>query len=328
MHEPSSWFEPLEARVLMSAALHGGSLTINGTNGADDIHLAAGGSAGQVIVFGVDGVSEGEVFEGVRKIKITTGGGNDHVVVDTVESTGRKGGPVGVKVNVGTGDDYVRTGDGKDVLVGGDGDDVLDAGGGNDRLYGQLGNDVMFGGDGNDKMFGSIGRDEFYGEAGRDVMHGNAGEDLLQDDTGQDARGGGRSHDTKIDLPLVRVKLTDASGDEAGDPIEFTFSRSGDTAQPFEVFFQLIGSATQGDDYTASVDPPNPPNYQSIVIPAGVSSAVLRLTPIDDALPEGDENVRVMLTPTKGEGQPPVTNYVFAQVEQQSDPAVIHDNDV
>ena len=330
MHGPVSWFEPLEARVLLSATLRGGSLSIRGTDGADDIRVAAGGPAGQVIVFGVDGVSNGEVLEGVRRIKVSTGSGDDRIVVETIESAGRKGGPVAVKVNAGNGNDYVSTGDGNDTIVGGEGDDVLDGGGGNDRLVGQRGNDVFFGGDGNDKMIGGVGRDEFYGEAGRDRMNGNAGEDLLHDDTGQDARGGGRSRDIKIDLTLVRVKLTDADADETPDPAnpaEFTFSRTGPTDQPLEVFFQLLGSATLSEDYDTSVAAPVPPRFHSIVIPAGASSAVLRLTPIDDALAEGDENVRALLSLTTGAGQPAVTNYIFAQVEQLSDAAVIHDHD-
>ena len=58
------------------------------------------------------------------------------------------------------------------------------------------------------------------------------------------------------------------------------------------VHFTVSGTATVGVDYTALP--------ASVVIPAGQSSVVLTVTPIDDAEIEGDESVSLMVQ--SGEG--------------------------
>jgi gliding motility-associated-like protein len=56
------------------------------------------------------------------------------------------------------------------------------------------------------------------------------------------------------------------------------------------VEYYFLGSATFGVDYI--IDPPNP-NY--FIIPAGQDSAVLTITPINDGIVEGTENIKLVV---------------------------------
>lgn len=88
--------------------------------------------------------------------------------------------------------------------------------------------------------------------------------------------------------PIVSLSANDPNASEPGsDTGSFTITRSGSTSAALTVNFSVSGTATAGTDYGALASP--------VTIPAGASSAVLTVTPLDDALVEGDETVVVTL---------------------------------
>jgi N-acetylneuraminic acid mutarotase len=91
-------------------------------------------------------------------------------------------------------------------------------------------------------------------------------------------------------LPVINIAAPDANASESG-PVSrpFIISRSGETDSALTVRFNVSGSATAGLDYSAL--------GTSVTIPAGASSVSLNVSPIDDALVEGPETVRVALAP-------------------------------
>ena len=89
-------------------------------------------------------------------------------------------------------------------------------------------------------------------------------------------------------LPAVSISATDAAAAEAGqDPGRFTVTRTGDTAAALTVQYTRGGSATNGSDYANLAT--------SVTIPAGAASAVITVTPVDDAVVEAAETVVLTL---------------------------------
>ncbi|NOS68533.1 MAG: PKD domain-containing protein [Verrucomicrobia bacterium] len=89
----------------------------------------------------------------------------------------------------------------------------------------------------------------------------------------------------------VWLDASDFDASEPGDtdPGDFTFTRFGTTNTPLQVFFTITGTASNGVDYAAISN--------SFVIPAGVLTAKLPITPLDDPLVEGPETVTITLQP-------------------------------
>ena len=87
----------------------------------------------------------------------------------------------------------------------------------------------------------------------------------------------------------VSVVGTDLNGDEGGDTATLTVNRAGDKSAPLTVLYSVTGTstATSGIDYQALTG--------SLQIPAGANSATIVITPIADALIEGNETVIVAL---------------------------------
>ena len=71
-------------------------------------------------------------------------------------------------------------------------------------------------------------------------------------------------------------------------------TRTGSTATPLTVLYTIGGSATEGSDYRALA--------RRVTIPAGASSAVIAVTPINDAVVEGNETVVLTLSPNVAYG--------------------------
>ncbi|HYG24106.1 MAG TPA: Calx-beta domain-containing protein, partial [Verrucomicrobiae bacterium] len=91
-------------------------------------------------------------------------------------------------------------------------------------------------------------------------------------------------------VPLVTLGVHVSQIVENGiDSAAFVFSRSGSTASPLQVVYNVSGSATAGTDYPTLVG--------VLVIPAGSSSARLEFKPHDDKDVEADETVTVTLSP-------------------------------
>ncbi len=171
--------EALESRLQpaarVTATLAAGVLTIEGTNGPDQIALW--NRSGALSVLG---------------LSINTAAG----VRPSVSATDVKS----IVINALGGDDYVSLGQDipgfrhitqPAVLNGGDGNDYLVGGWGNDTISGGRGNDTLLGGAGNDSIDGGDGNDVLYGEAGSDVLRGGSGRDTLDAGApGEDVNGG------------------------------------------------------------------------------------------------------------------------------------------
>lgn len=86
-------------------------------------------------------------------------------------------------------------------------------------------------------------------------------------------------------VPSVSIVATDSSAREEGlEKGQFKVSRTGDTSQELIIGFASIsGSAVNGTDYLTL------PN--SVTLASGQSEIVIDLTPIDDSISEGTENV-------------------------------------
>ena len=93
--------------------------------------------------------------------------------------------------------------------------------------------------------------------------------------------------------PTVAIAATDAVGAEQGsDPIFFTITRTGNAFTAPVVNLTWTGTATFGTDYTVSVTGGTlSANGLQLTLTAGVTSATVTVTPIDDAASEATETV-------------------------------------
>jgi hypothetical protein len=101
--------------------------------------------------------------------------------------------------------------------------------------------------------------------------------------------GGGISASTSFAIiPEVGIAAADPVAAEAGlDPGLFAVTRSGDPALPLTVNYSISGTASSGQDFTALPG--------TVTIPVGSASADIVITPIQDALVEGNETVVLTL---------------------------------
>ncbi len=208
-----SFLDHLEPRKLLSASLDGGgSLEIHGTAGDDAIVVEATDIDGQVRVSGVESVEDGSIFDGVRRIRVRLGQGDDGASF-VGSFTNERGRVMPIRVFGNAGDDDIDGGDARNRIIGGGGDDVLDGGaradvirgragddvihgnGGPDRLRGDAGRDTINGNDGNDRLKGGRGDDALYGDDGRDRLAGGAGTDMLRGGAGDDWLNGNAGSD-------------------------------------------------------------------------------------------------------------------------------------
>lgn len=86
--------------------------------------------------------------------------------------------------------------------------------------------------------------------------------------------------------PSVSVTASDPNASESGDPGVFTFARS-TTTNALTVFFTLSGSATSSVHY-ANIG-------NSVVIPAGASNRTVTISPINNAVADGNKTVVLTL---------------------------------
>src|SRR3989344_1283684 len=89
-------------------------------------------------------------------------------------------------------------------------------------------------------------------------------------------------------LPTVSVSATDASAGEPSNPGAFNVTRSGVTTSALTVNYVISGSATNGVDYSTIAN--------SVTIPIGSASATVTITPIDDVVYEGTEDVSLTIS--------------------------------
>jgi hypothetical protein len=151
-----------------------GTLTIFGTGGNDVIILTGGATALTATANGR--AMSTTPFNGVSKIVVHAGGGNDRVSLAALSINGT--------INGGPGDDLLEGSQADDVLSGGDGNDTLTANNGRDNLLGGTGDDSLTGGGGIDAFHGEIGNDTLNALDGLSdsILDGGAGTDVLRRD--------------------------------------------------------------------------------------------------------------------------------------------------
>jgi uncharacterized protein YjlB len=89
-------------------------------------------------------------------------------------------------------------------------------------------------------------------------------------------------------LPTVAVTATDATATEEGPTTgAFTVTRTGDVTNTLAVDYTLTGTATSGSDYVALSG--------TATFAAGAATTVVTLTPVNDAIVEGNETVILTL---------------------------------
>ena len=99
----------------------------------------------------------------------------------------------------------------------------------------------------------------------------------------------------------VSVTATDANGaEQAQDPVVFTITRSGSTANAITVNLGWSGTATLTSDYTLTASGGTLNGTSSITLGAGVSSATITAKPVQDTTIEPTETV--VLTVGSGTG--------------------------
>jgi Ca2+-binding RTX toxin-like protein len=133
------------------------SVTVNGTNGSDNIQVS--GTGGSVAVAGLPATVTLAGSEGANDRLIVDGGAGN----DIITAAGLAAGVIGLTIDGGAGNDTITGSQGDDTLIGGDG---------SDSVIGGRGNDIAFLGNGNDTFVWNPGD-------GSDVVEGQAGTDTL-----------------------------------------------------------------------------------------------------------------------------------------------------
>ena len=168
-----------------------GTLTIRGTEAADDAQLAI---AGQVQVT-LNGTTSRFALTDVSKIKFYGYGGDDEFRNSSGINSLINGDSGNDRLEGGWGRDTILGGWGADTMLGGRGDDDLVGGPGNDTIDGQQGNDRVDGDEGDDQLAGGSGNDTLQGNDGRDTLRGGDGDDNLLGGAGNDRLYGGGGDD-------------------------------------------------------------------------------------------------------------------------------------
>jgi parallel beta-helix repeat protein len=111
-----------------------------------------------------------------------------------------------------------------------------------------------------------------------------------------DLNGTNTGNITGEDPSTVTLTVAPASSPEGGDPLVFTFTRSGPTTSALTVNFDVGGTATLTSDYTQSGAASFTGTAGTVTIPVGATSAAISLTPLTDTLEEATETILLELT--------------------------------
>ncbi|MBP9902722.1 MAG: FAD-dependent oxidoreductase [Verrucomicrobia bacterium] len=112
--------------------------------------------------------------------------------------------------------------------------------------------------------------------------------------------------------PTIEVVASDAAaGEYPTNPARFSFVRSGDTNPTVTINYTVNGTATPGVDYAMLPG--------SIVLQAGATATNLLVSPIPDALAEGEETVTLTLQTSLNYTLSPVSNATVALHDQPVD---------
>lgn len=205
--------QSLESRVLLSVSFSNGTLTIDGTTGADNVYLTVG-AGGKLDVRENNVKVASYDINTVKKVIFNGGDGNDSYYFNGAL------GAIPSKLTGGAGADNLYAGPGGDTILGEAGDDVL---------TGNTGNDSIDGGEGDDNMSGGLGNDTLLGGAGlgRDLLVAGEGNDLLDGGFGADRLRGGTGIDTVTYAKRVNPVIVDISG-LPGEPADDGEAGEGD----------------------------------------------------------------------------------------------------
>ena len=224
--------EMLDPRRLLAASLAGGVLTIDGTERADAVVVAAAGSAAAgVLSVQINGLERTFPARDVVRIIVLARGGSDRIDLSGTSRPGLFKGAGGNDTLIGgSGSDRIIGGSENDLLDGRAGDDRLDGGAGSDRFVGGEGRDTadystrtrritltlgvgandgeaaenddvrvdvegVLGGAAGDRIEGSNYPHAIHGGAGNDTIIGGRGPDTLGGEAGDDSVYGGRGSD-------------------------------------------------------------------------------------------------------------------------------------
>src|SRR4051812_17284803 len=141
-----------------SASVHDGTLTIDGTDGSDNITMGVAADPSRLqIVFGGEAATQSFDRATFTAISVFLGRGDDSFSVDPHAQFSDRP----LTVYGGRGDDTIRGSDGNDVLFGGRGDDNIDGARGADTEILGRGSDtaVWLPGEGSDVIDGGRGSD-------------------------------------------------------------------------------------------------------------------------------------------------------------------------
>ncbi|HEV8606723.1 MAG TPA: LEPR-XLL domain-containing protein [Tepidisphaeraceae bacterium] len=159
-------FESLESRLLLSASVSNGTLTVTGTDRADQINITQNKQT--ILVREGSSVTRFSKRDHINSLVVNALGGNDRIKITS-------------RLNA-----TVDAGDGNDLIISGSGDDLL------------------LGGNGKDRILGNAGHDSITGGAGRDALFGGAGDDLFDafDGTADNLAGGAGNDQARVDVPM------------------------------------------------------------------------------------------------------------------------------
>jgi Ca2+-binding RTX toxin-like protein len=160
-------FESLESRLLLSASVSNGTLTVTGTDRADQINITQNKQT--ILVREGSSITRFSKKDHISGLVVNALGGNDRIKI-----TSR----LNATVDGGDGNDLIISGSGNDLLLGGNGKDRILANAGNDSITGGAGRDTLFGGAGDDML------DAYDTQA--DQLTGGGGNDRARVDTNVD----------------------------------------------------------------------------------------------------------------------------------------------
>ncbi len=102
------------------------------------------------------------------------------------------------------------------------------------------------------------------------------------------------------EAPLMSIAPAANAVEQPNKNGSFTITFNPATTANTSFNYNLAGSATFSTDYTASLSNGNPPNLVvangTITVPPGVSSITVNISPTDDGLAEGTENINLTLS--------------------------------
>ncbi|HYO10779.1 MAG TPA: calcium-binding protein [Tepidisphaeraceae bacterium] len=229
-------------RLLASAAVQSGVLTING-DGTNDAVTVAPAAGGQVTV-SINGGSSSFSAAAFTSILVNANAGNDNVTIHSAitKPATLKGGAGNDSLTGGGGNDLIDGGTGGDTIKGGGGSDTADYSGRTNAVtvgVGSLADDgeanekdnvavdveTILGGSGNDNLKGGGANNRLVGNGGNDTLQGLGGNDTLDGGAGTDSLVGGDGTDTAINSAgdtLVGIENPPPGGGGGGE-ITITF---------------------------------------------------------------------------------------------------------